>query len=86
MPSTENIGSYKVASYITFCSLVDDHDEVAMYHQQTNKSQQTIEQTNVTQEVVSREVSKLNHTADNEQKTKSNAFFIRKNVKEKENG
>ena len=39
--------------------LVDDHDEVAMYHQQTNKHQQTIEQTEVIQEQVSSEVSQL---------------------------
>ena len=32
-----------------------------MYHQQTNWSQQTIEQTKIIQEVVSPEVYKLNH-------------------------
>ena len=39
--------------------LVDD--EVAIYHQKTNQSQQTVEQTEVIQEVVLPEVSKLNH-------------------------
>ena len=36
-----------------------------MYHQQTNKSQQIIEQTKVILEVVSPEVSKLNHAVLN---------------------
>ena len=44
-------------------------DEVAMYlltyHQQTNLSQQTNEQTKVIQEVVSPEVSMLNHAVIN---------------------
>ena len=45
----------------TYIVLVDGHDEVAMYHQQTNQSQQTIDQTIVVQEIVSPEVSKLKH-------------------------
>ena len=35
------------------------------YHQQTDESQQTNEETNVIQDVVSPEVSKLNHTVMN---------------------
>ena len=43
--------------------LVDD--EVPIYHQKTNQSQQTVEQTEVIQEVVLPEVSKLNHSLMN---------------------
>ena len=34
----ENVssGNVYVASYLTFCTMVDEKDEVAMYHQQTN--------------------------------------------------
>ena len=56
------------------CSLVDDHDEVVMYHQQTNYSLQTIEQTKVIQEVVSLEVSKLNHAVMNKKRDKTQFF------------
>ena len=41
--------------------MFDDHDDIAMYHQQTNKSQQTIEKTLVIWEILSPEVSELNH-------------------------
>ena len=43
--------------------LVDD--EVAIYHQKTNQSQQTVEQTEVIWEVVLPEVSKLNYSLKN---------------------
>ena len=41
------------------------YENDCMYHQQTNCSQQTIEKTKVIQEVVSPEVSKLNHAVLN---------------------
>lgn len=41
--------------------MFDDHDDIAMYHQQTNESQQTIEKTLVIWEILSPEVSELNH-------------------------
>ena len=52
----------------------NDHDEVAMYHQQTNKSQQTIEQTKVIQQIVWLEVSKLNHTVMNKKRDQMHFF------------
>ena len=39
-----------------------------MFHQETNLSQETIEQTKVTQEVVSREISRLNHAVMNKKR------------------
>ena len=48
-----------------------------MYHQQTNYSLQTIEQTKVIQEVVSLEVSKLNHAVMNKKRDKTQ-FFSKK--------
>ena len=50
--------------YLYLHSADDDHDEVAMYlltYHQTNQSQQSNEQTKVIQEVVSPELSNLNH-------------------------
>ena len=55
----------------TWILLVDDHDEVSMNHQQTSLNieqthiEQTIKQTHVIQEIVSPEVSELNHVVRN---------------------
>ena len=43
---------------------------VAMYHQQTNQSQQAIEQTKFIQKVVSPDVSKPNHAVMNKKQDK----------------
>ena len=43
---------------------------VALYHQQTNQSQQAIEQTKFIQKVVSLEVSKPNHAVMNKKQDK----------------
>ena len=58
--------------------LVDD--EVAIYHQKTNQSQQTVEQTEVIQEVVIPEVSKLNHSLMNKIKKIKYRFFRKKRL------
>ena len=60
----------------------DAHDKVAMYHQQTNQSQQTIEHTKVIQEVVSLEVSMLNHAVINKKRDQMQ-IFSKKNGKRK---
>ena len=64
------------------CLLVDDHYEVAMYHQQTNQSQQTIELIKVIQELVSLEVPKLNHAVMNKKGDRME-FFSRKEIRKK---
>ena len=48
------------------------------YHQQTNLSQQTNEQTKVIQEVVSPEVSMLNHTVINKKQGDQMQFSLEK--------
>ena len=62
----------------TYILLVDDHDEVAMYHQQTKYFQQTTKQTKVIQEVVSSEVSELNHVIMNKNKEIKRSFLQKK--------
>ena len=54
-----------------------------IYHQQTNESQQTNEQTKVIQEVLSPEVSKLNHDVMNKKQgdqMQLNFFHLSQNV------
>ena len=66
-----------------FCK-VNDNDEIAMYHQQTNYSQQTIEQTKFIHKVLSPDVSKPNHTVLNKMPG-PNAVFSRKKTSRKKN-
>ena len=74
------------------CILLDDEiaNSVASDIPVTNKqnqSQQTTEQTQIFQKVVSPEVTKLNQHVCNEQKTRrSNTAFCRKKPQEKDNG
>ena len=67
--SSENVPTFWLVFY---------HDEVAMHHQQTNSPQQTIEQAKVIQEVVSPEVSKLNHVVMNKNKEIRCSFLKKK--------
>ena len=57
--------------------------EVATYYQQTNWSQQTIEQTKVFQEVVLPEVSKLNHAIMNKKQGDQMQFSPEKRLEKK---
>ena len=61
--------------------LVDD--EVSIYHQWTNQSQQTVEQTEVIQEAVSPKVSKLNHSVMKKKQGGQMQSFSRKKTVEK---
>ena len=54
-----------------------------IYHQKTNQSQQTNEETKAIQEVVPPEVSKLNHTVMNKKARRSNTVFSRERRIEK---
>ena len=76
----EYISSENVAA---FCK-VNDNDEIAMYHQQTNYSQQTIEQTKFIHKVLSPDVSKPNHAVLNKMPG-PNAVFSRKKTSRKKN-
>ena len=77
--SSENV---YLPSYIL---LVDDHDEVAMYLPSTNKlvSQQTNGQTKVIQDVVSPEVSKLNHAVMNKKQGDQMQFSLYKRLEKR---
>ena len=59
------------------------NDEIAMYHQQTNWAQQTIEQPKVIQEVFSPEVSKLNHAVMNKKQEDRMQFCPEKKTRKK---
>ena len=67
--------------------LVDDHDEVSMNHQQTSLNieqthiEQTIKQTHVIQEIVSPEVSELNHVVRNKKQGDYIVFSGKKDKK-----
>ena len=83
------LATYDLASYILLVSVYDHDGEVAIYlltyHQQTNQSQQTNRQTKVFQEVVSPEVSKLNHAEMSKKQghLRSYAVFSRKKNRKK---
>ena len=53
---------------------------ILTYHQQRNQSQQTNEQTKVIQEVVSLEVSKLNHAVMNKKRGDVMQFSLEKRL------
>ena len=58
-------------------------NQLAMYHQQTNQSQQTIEQTKVIQDVVLPEVPKLNYALLNKRHGDQIQFFPEKKTRKK---
>ena len=76
-----------MARYLDSAGRYDHDDEVAMYllayHQQTNQSQQTNEQTKVIQELVSPEVSKLNNPVKNKKQRDQKQFSLEKRLARK---
>ena len=63
--------------------LVNDYDEVAMYHQHTYWPQQTIKQAKVIQEVLSPEVSKVNNVVMNKKQGDQMQFSPEKRLEKR---
>ena len=76
----EHVSSENVANIPTVHWSMVMMKQLAMYHQQTNQFQQTNEQTQVIQEVVSLEVSKLNHTVINKKRDQMQLCFSENDV------